>query len=327
YGSYVELAERINRLTPGGHPKKTAFFTTGAEALENAVKIARAATGRTGVVAFSGAFHGRTFMGMALTGKVAPYKQDFGPLPAEVYHIPFPSRLDGITVQDSLRALDLLFKADISPNRVAAIVIEPVQGEGGFNVAPPELLRALRERCDAHGILLIVDEVQTGFARTGPTAARPRVHAPPQPYPGAGHRHRAGPGRRRLHRRSARTPARAARALRRPWHPAHRRRSPDRFRPYRQDVRHRALERDPRPDHDGQEPGGRHAPVRRLRPCRTDGRRTARIPGRHLRGQSAGHRRRSGGAGRDRRRRAGCARRIPGPAPAPGTGRLCAPAH
>src|SRR5690606_19725915 len=167
YGSYVELAERINRLTPGDHRKKTAFFTTGAEALENAVKIARAATGRTGIVAFSGAFHGRTFMGMALTGKVAPYKQDFGPLPAEVYHIPFPSRLDGITVQDSLRALDLLFKADISPNRVAAIVIEPVQGEGGFNVAPPELLRALRERCDAHGILLIVDEVQTGFARTG----------------------------------------------------------------------------------------------------------------------------------------------------------------
>ncbi|CAM5182179.1 Gamma-aminobutyrate:alpha-ketoglutarate aminotransferase OS=Castellaniella defragrans (strain DSM / CCUG 39792 / 65Phen) OX=1437824 GN=BN940_13056 PE=3 SV=1 [Castellaniella denitrificans] len=118
-------------------------------------------------MAFSGAFHGRTFMGMALTGKVAPYKQDFGPLPAEVYHIPFPNPLDGVTTQDSLRALDLLFKADISPKRVAAIVIEPVQGEGGFNVAPPELLRALRERCDAHGILLIVDEVQTGFARTG----------------------------------------------------------------------------------------------------------------------------------------------------------------
>jgi len=167
YGSYVELAERINRLTPGGHPKKTAFFTTGAEALENAVKIARAATGRTGVVAFSGAFHGRTFMGMALTGKVAPYKQDFGPLPAEVYHIPFPNPLDGVTTQDALRALDLLFKADIGPKRVAAIVVEPVQGEGGFNVAPPELLRALRERCDAHGILLIADEVQTGFARTG----------------------------------------------------------------------------------------------------------------------------------------------------------------
>ncbi|MGB6241891.1 MAG: 4-aminobutyrate--2-oxoglutarate transaminase [Castellaniella sp.] len=167
YGSYVELAERINRLTPGNHAKKTAFFTTGAEALENAVKIARAATGRTGVIAFSGAFHGRTFMGMALTGKVAPYKQDFGPLPAEVYHIPFPCPLEGVSVQDSLKALDLLFKADISPKRVAAIVIEPVQGEGGFNVAPPELLQALRQRCDEHGILLIADEVQTGFARTG----------------------------------------------------------------------------------------------------------------------------------------------------------------
>ncbi|WP_322999639.1 4-aminobutyrate--2-oxoglutarate transaminase [Castellaniella sp.] len=167
YGSYVQLAEHINRLTPGSHAKKTAFFTTGAEALENAVKIARAATGRTGVIAFSGAFHGRTFMGMALTGKVAPYKQDFGPLPAEVYHIPFPSALDGVTVRDSLKALDLLFKADISPSRVAAIVIEPVQGEGGFNVAPTELLQALRQRCDEHGILLIVDEVQTGFARTG----------------------------------------------------------------------------------------------------------------------------------------------------------------
>ncbi|WP_323017204.1 4-aminobutyrate--2-oxoglutarate transaminase [Castellaniella sp.] len=167
YGSYVQLAERLNRLTPGSYAKKTAFFTTGAEALENAVKIARAATGRTGVIAFSGAFHGRTFMGMALTGKVAPYKQDFGPLPAEVYHIPFPCALDGVTVQDSLKALDLLFKADISPKRVAAIVIEPVQGEGGFNVAPPELLQALRQRCDEHGILLIADEVQTGFARTG----------------------------------------------------------------------------------------------------------------------------------------------------------------
>lgn len=167
YGSYIELAERINQRTPGDHPKKTAFFTTGAEALENAVKIARAATGRTGVIAFSGAFHGRTFMGMALTGKVAPYKQDFGPLPAEVYHIPFPNALDAVSTQDALKALDLLFQADISPKRVAAIVIEPVQGEGGFNVAPPELLRALRERCDMHGIVLIADEVQTGFARTG----------------------------------------------------------------------------------------------------------------------------------------------------------------
>lgn len=167
YNQYIELAERVSQLAPGDHPKKTAFFTTGAEAVENAIKIARVATGRTGVIAFSGAFHGRTFLGMALTGKVAPYKQDFGPLPAEVYHIPFPCALDGVTTQDSLKALDHVFKADISPRRVAAIIVEPVQGEGGFNVAPPELLQALRARCDEHGILLIFDEVQTGFARTG----------------------------------------------------------------------------------------------------------------------------------------------------------------
>lgn len=167
YSSYIELAEHINAVTPGNHAKKTAFFTTGAEALENAVKIARAYTGRTGIIAFAGGFHGRTFMGMALTGKVEPYKSAFGPLPADVYHVPFPSTLDNITVDDTLHAIELLFKASISPKRVAAIVIEPVQGEGGFNVASPELMQALRKICDEHGILLIADEVQTGFARTG----------------------------------------------------------------------------------------------------------------------------------------------------------------
>lgn len=167
YSSYVELAEKINRRAPGSHKKKTAFFTTGAEAVENAVKIARAATGRTGVIAFSGAFHGRTFMGLALTGKVAPYKLGFGPFPGEIYHAPFPNALHGISVQDSLDAIQTLFKSDIDPRRVAAIIVEPVQGEGGFNVAPPEFLRALRGLCDQHGILLIADEVQTGFGRTG----------------------------------------------------------------------------------------------------------------------------------------------------------------
>lgn len=167
YTSYVRLAEMINQETPGDFAKKTVFFTTGAEADENAVKIARAATHRTGIIAFVGGFHGRTFMAMALTGKVAPYKQYFGPLPAEVFHIPFPSKLDGITSADSIRALHMLFKADINPERVAAIIVEPVQGEGGFNVAPPELLQDLRKECDQHGILLIADEVQTGFARTG----------------------------------------------------------------------------------------------------------------------------------------------------------------
>ena len=167
YESYVTLAERINQLTPGTHAKKTCFFSSGAEAAENAVKIARAATGRSAIIAFSGAFHGRTMMACALTGKVVPYKVGFGPFPAEVYHIPFPMALHGVTVEDSISALHALFKADVDPKRVAAIMIEPVQGEGGFYVAPPELMRALRKECDEHGILLVFDEVQTGFGRTG----------------------------------------------------------------------------------------------------------------------------------------------------------------
>jgi 4-aminobutyrate aminotransferase len=167
YASYVELAEKISRITPGTHAKKTSFFTTGAEAVENAIKIARAATGRPGVIAFSGGFHGRTMMGMALTGKVDPYKLGFGPFPGEVYHAPFPSELHGVSVDDTLHAIQMLFKASIDPKRVAAIILEPVQGEGGFVVAPPELMRALRAICDQHGILLIADEIQTGFARTG----------------------------------------------------------------------------------------------------------------------------------------------------------------
>lgn len=167
YESYVTLAERINHLTPGNHAKKTCFFSSGAEAAENAVKIARASTGRSGIIAFSGGFHGRTMMACALTGKVVPYKVGFGPFPSEVYHIPFPMELHGVTVEDSIHALHALFKADVDPKRIAAIMIEPVQGEGGFYVAPPALMNALRKECDEHGILLIMDEVQSGFARTG----------------------------------------------------------------------------------------------------------------------------------------------------------------
>ncbi len=167
YASYVELAERINRITPGSHAKKTAFFSTGAEAVENAVKIARAATGRPGVIAFGGAFHGRTMLGMALTGKVVPYKVGFGPFPGDIYHLPFPNALHGVTEEAALKALQQVFKADIDAARVAAIIVEPVQGEGGFYMVPPEFMRALRQVCDDHGILLIADEVQTGFARTG----------------------------------------------------------------------------------------------------------------------------------------------------------------
>ncbi|MDA4848696.1 4-aminobutyrate--2-oxoglutarate transaminase [Hoeflea poritis] len=167
YENYVKLAERLNALVPGDFEKKTIFVTTGAEAAENAVKIARAATGRSAVIAFSGGFHGRTFMGMALTGKVVPYKKGFGAMPGDVFHVPFPVDLHGVTVADSIAALDKLFKADVDSERVAAIALEPVQGEGGFYEAPKELMIHLRKVCDEHGILLIADEVQTGFARTG----------------------------------------------------------------------------------------------------------------------------------------------------------------
>jgi 4-aminobutyrate aminotransferase/(S)-3-amino-2-methylpropionate transaminase len=167
YDSFVELAEKLNALVPGPTPKKTAFFTTGAEAVENAVKVARAATGRAAVVAFSGGFHGRTLLTMGLTGKVVPYKVGFGPFPADIYHVPFPNAYRGISEAESLKALDTLFKSDVDPGRVAAIIIEPVQGEGGFNIASPSFLQALRAVCDKHGIVMIVDEIQTGFARTG----------------------------------------------------------------------------------------------------------------------------------------------------------------
>jgi 4-aminobutyrate aminotransferase len=165
YESYISLAEKLNQLTPGQHTKKTAFFSTGAEAVENAIKIARAATKRSGVIAFSGAFHGRSMFAVAMTGKVMPYKIGFGPFPPEIYHAPFPchcAHLDEVK-----KAVHHIFKSDIEPSRVAAIIFEPVQGEGGFNVIQREALIWLRKLCDEHGILLIADEVQTGFGRTG----------------------------------------------------------------------------------------------------------------------------------------------------------------
>ena len=167
YEPYVALAERLNALAPGRFEKKTLLVNTGAEAVENAVKVARAYTRRSAVIAFNGGFHGRTIMALALTGKILPYKAGFGPFPAEVFHAPFPNPLHGVSAEQSLAALMNLFKYDVEPNRVAAIIIEPVQGEGGFYVAPPEFLRALRKLCDEHGMLLIADEVQTGAARTG----------------------------------------------------------------------------------------------------------------------------------------------------------------
>ena len=165
YTEYVALAERINAIVPIDGPVKTAFFSTGAEAIENAMKIARYSTGRTGVIAFGGAFHGRSMFSVALTGKVQPYKAGFGPFPPEIYHVPFPCHC--ASLDDTKHAMEQLFKCDIEPSRVAAIVFEPVQGEGGFNPIQPAAVKWLRELCDQHGILLIADEVQTGFARTG----------------------------------------------------------------------------------------------------------------------------------------------------------------
>ena len=167
YDGYVELAERLNALAPGPAPKKTLLMTTGAEAVENAIKIARGYTRRSGVISFSGAFHGRTLMALALTGKVQPYKAGFGPYPAEIYHAPFPSALHGVTTADALGAIEALFKNDIEPERTAAVIFEPVQGEGGFYVAPPDFVQALRALCDRHGIVLIADEIQSGAGRTG----------------------------------------------------------------------------------------------------------------------------------------------------------------
>lgn len=167
YESYLNLAARISEAAPGPSRKKTIFLTTGAEAVENAVKIARSYTKRSAIISFSGGFHGRTNFAMALTGKVVPYKAGFGPFAPEVYHVPYPADYLGITEEASFNALQSLFKADVEPDRVAAIIIEPVQGEGGFYIASPEFLQALRQICDDNGILLIADEIQTGFARTG----------------------------------------------------------------------------------------------------------------------------------------------------------------
>ncbi len=167
YEPYIELAERLNTLVPGDFAKKTVLVNTGAEAVENAVKIARSYTGRSAVIAFGGGFHGRTTLTMGLTGKVHPYKTSFGPSPAEIYHARYPNDVHDVSVADALRSVEELLKFDVDPQRVAAMIIEPVLGEGGFYAAPTEFLQGLREITDRHGIVLIADEVQTGFARTG----------------------------------------------------------------------------------------------------------------------------------------------------------------
>lgn len=167
YAPYVKLAQKLCELTPVKGDAKAMLVNSGAEALENAVKLARAATGRNGVICFDGSFHGRTFMTLAMTGKVLPYKNDFGPMPGDVFRAPFPNAYHGISDEAALDGLQRVFTSDIAPHRTATIVIEPVLGEGGFYAASPAFLKALRALCDEHGILLIVDEVQSGFGRTG----------------------------------------------------------------------------------------------------------------------------------------------------------------
>ncbi len=169
YESYLRLAEKLNDLVPrvAGTHNKTMFVSTGAEATENAIKIARAFTGRPAIISFDNSFHGRTLMGMSLTGKQKPYKQNFGPFAPEVYKAPFPIPYQGITTKLALEGLENLFNTQVAPENVAAIIIEPVQGEGGFNPAPAAFLRSLRNICNKHGILFINDEIQSGFGRTG----------------------------------------------------------------------------------------------------------------------------------------------------------------
>src|SRR2546426_12388397 len=167
YEPYVELAERLNALAPGDFAKKSLFLSTGAEAIENCIKIARAHTRRAGVIAFTGGYHGRTLMTLGLTGKIVPYKSGFGPYPGEVFHALFPNELYGISIADALASVETILKNDIEADRVAAFIVEPVQGEGGFYIAPPAFIEGLKKIADRHGILLIADEIQTGAGRTG----------------------------------------------------------------------------------------------------------------------------------------------------------------
>src|SRR5262249_2476411 len=167
YETYVRLAERLGELAPISGPVKAAFFNAGTEAVENAVKFARLATKRQAVIAFEGAFHGRTYMSLSLTSKTRPYKAGLGPFVPDVYRVPYPNALRGISTADALDALERALVVQVAPETVAAIVVELVQGEGGFVVAPPEFVAGVRKVCDRHGILLVIDEVQTGFARTG----------------------------------------------------------------------------------------------------------------------------------------------------------------
>ena len=179
YEHYLEVCETLNRVTPGDTPKKTALFNSGAEAVENSIKFARQITRRPGVIAFEGAFHGRTLLATTLTGKSKPYKVGFGPYVPAVFHAPYPDAYHGVSVEGALACLGHIFKTAINPEEVAAMIIEPVQGEGGFNLAPPEFLKGLRKICDEHGIIFVADEIQSGMGRTGKYFAFERAGVEP----------------------------------------------------------------------------------------------------------------------------------------------------
>jgi 4-aminobutyrate aminotransferase/(S)-3-amino-2-methylpropionate transaminase len=182
YEGYVALAERLARVAPGPSPKQVALFNSGAEAVENAVKVARVATGRPAVIAFEGAFHGRTYMALSLTSRIDPFKRGMGPFAPEVYRAPYPDpyrSVDPHPTRFVMRALERMFVSHVDAQQVAAIVVEPVLGEGGFIVPPTDFLPALRALCDQHGILLIIDEIQTGLGRTGKMWATEHVHVEP----------------------------------------------------------------------------------------------------------------------------------------------------
>src|SRR5213082_631975 len=178
YEPYIEVCRRLNDLWPGDADTKSILVNSGAEAIENAVKIARTATGRPGVVVFDRAFHGRTTLTMAMTSKLV-YKQGFGPLAPAVYRAPAPYPYRGVTTEDALEGLDLLFAQDVDPNAIACVVLETVQGEGGFIPMPADFVQALKERCERHGILYVDDEVQSGCGRTGTVWAIERLDVEP----------------------------------------------------------------------------------------------------------------------------------------------------
>lgn len=167
YESYIELAERLNALCPGDFNKKALFFSAGGEAVENAVKIARYVTGRPALITFTNGYHGRSYMGMGLSARMIPFKQGFQPFPTEIYRLPFPDDYHGVTLDHTIRAFETLFRSDCPPDQIAAMFFEPVQGEGGYNIASQEFLTYIRALCDDHGIVMVADEIQTGMGRTG----------------------------------------------------------------------------------------------------------------------------------------------------------------